>query len=136
MTCSSTNIDCVGCTDNWHSYRPRSSSRIDLMRNDQWPMWRVCSTWKRSSLLYVDRPTVSSWKSLRRIHDTYFDAPGSKVSESIGANYSEPNVYVLVIGRPAEIQLAKPANQQSKQSVNISNICTNSLYNFTRHALN
>lgn len=63
-------IDRIGCVDSWHSYRPRSSSRTDLMRSAQWPMCRACSTRKRSSLLYVDRPTVSSWKSRRRIHDT------------------------------------------------------------------
>lgn len=70
-TFSSTNIDCGGWTDSWHSYRPWSSSRTDLSRSDQWPMCRVCSTRKRSSLLYVDRPTVNNWKSRRRIHETW-----------------------------------------------------------------
>lgn len=58
--------------DSWHSYSPLSSSRTDFIRNDQWPICLACSTRNRSSLLYVDRPTVNNWKSRLRIHDTYF----------------------------------------------------------------
>lgn len=54
-----------------NTYSPRSSSRTDFIRNDQWPICLACSTRKRSSELYVDRPTVKSWKSRRRIHDTW-----------------------------------------------------------------
>lgn len=50
-TLSSTNIDCVGWIDNWHSYSPLSSSRTDFIRRDQCPMCLACSTRKRSSLL-------------------------------------------------------------------------------------
>lgn len=70
-TFSSMNMDWVGWIDNWHSYNPLSSSRTDLIRNDQCPICRACSTRNLSSELYVDRPTVSNWKSVLRIHDTY-----------------------------------------------------------------
>lgn len=69
-TFNSTNIDWVGWMLSWHSYKPLSSSRTDFIRSDQWPMCLACSTRNRSSLLYVDKPTVSNWKSRRRIHDT------------------------------------------------------------------
>lgn len=57
--------------DNWHSYKPLSSSRTDFIRSDQWPMCLACSTRNRSSLLYVDKPTVNNWKSRRRIQETW-----------------------------------------------------------------
>lgn len=69
-TFSSMNMDNVGCTESWHSYKPLSSSRTDLIRNDQCPICLACSTRKRSSELYVDKPTVNNWKSRLRIHET------------------------------------------------------------------
>lgn len=96
-TFSSMNMDKVGCTETfidetnsvknelfnfyfylrkrtflftWHSYKPISSSRTDLIRNDQCPICLACSTRKRSSELYVDKPTVNNWKSRLRIHET------------------------------------------------------------------
>uniref|UniRef100_A0A182Q835 Uncharacterized protein n=1 Tax=Anopheles farauti TaxID=69004 RepID=A0A182Q835_9DIPT len=58
---SSMNIDWGGWVEIWHSYSPSSSFRAFFIRSAQLPRCRVCSTRNRSSLLYVDRPTVSSW---------------------------------------------------------------------------
>lgn len=128
-TLSSMNIDWVGWIDNWHSYRPRSSSRTDFIRSDQWPMWRACyvffllkknekeyfdilhfylldskiltwsarqkltSTRNLSSELYVDKPTVNNWKSIRRIHET-FEKKENRIPLKYGT-YHNIQMYII-----------------------------------------
>lgn len=73
-------------TKKWQQISPRTVDRTKSDIQDVRVLTcrcRVCSTKNLSSLLYVTRPTVSRWKSLRRIHETCVTEIGRISGETI-----------------------------------------------------